>query len=98
VLRAVTENVMLGDPEDVRLLQGDCRLRSDRSNRRERRRVAGRGFSRNADGAVRGPVELFDPFKNVAFDAKRFQVDVVDAIAPTAAVAVGLALRRAADR
>jgi type IV pilus assembly protein PilM len=44
------------------------------------------------------PVELFDPFKNVAFDAKRFQVGAVDAIAPTAAVAVGLALRRAADR
>jgi type IV pilus assembly protein PilM len=44
------------------------------------------------------PVELFDPFKKVSFDAKRFQVASVDDIAPTAAVAVGLALRRAADR
>ena len=44
------------------------------------------------------PVELFDPFKTVVFDAKRFGVDVVSDMAPTVAVAVGLALRRAADR
>jgi hypothetical protein len=44
------------------------------------------------------PVELFDPFKAVAFDAKRFRVDEVNDVAPTVAVAVGLALRRAADR
>lgn len=43
------------------------------------------------------PVEIFDPFKKVAIDAKRFQVDMTD-MAPTAAVAVGLALRRASDR
>jgi len=34
----------------------------------------------------------------VAFDARRFQVEAVDDLAPTVAVAVGLALRRAADR
>jgi type IV pilus assembly protein PilM len=43
------------------------------------------------------PVELFDPFKRVTFDAAKFGVNAVD-VAPTAAVAVGLALRKAGDR
>jgi Tfp pilus assembly PilM family ATPase len=43
------------------------------------------------------PVEMFDPFKKVAFDAGRFHVDSAE-IGPTAAVAVGLALRRVGDR
>jgi hypothetical protein len=42
-------------------------------------------------------VELFDPFKRVTFDARKFNADAVE-IAPTAAVAVGLALRRVGDR
>ena len=43
------------------------------------------------------PVEMFDPFKRVAFDAAKFGADHAT-VAPTAAVAVGLALRRAGDR
>jgi hypothetical protein len=43
------------------------------------------------------PVELFDPFKKVSFDASKFKVDAAD-VGATAAVAVGLALRRAGDR
>ena len=43
------------------------------------------------------PVEPFDPFKKISFDAARFKADVTE-VAPTAAVAVGLALRRAGDR
>jgi Tfp pilus assembly PilM family ATPase len=43
------------------------------------------------------PVEHFDPFKKISFDAARFQVDSAE-VASTAAVAVGLALRRAGDR
>ncbi len=42
-------------------------------------------------------VERFDPFKQVQFDAARLGVDEED-MAPVAAVAVGLALRRAGDR
>ncbi len=42
-------------------------------------------------------VDDFDPFKTIEFDANRFGMDAVDA-APTAAVAVGLALRRVGDR
>ena len=44
------------------------------------------------------PVEPFDPFKRVAFDNRKFQVDSPTEAAPTAAVAVGLALRRLGDR
>jgi Tfp pilus assembly PilM family ATPase len=43
------------------------------------------------------PVEPFDPFRKIAFDARRFQVDAAE-VGATAAVAVGLALRRAGDR
>jgi Tfp pilus assembly PilM family ATPase len=43
------------------------------------------------------PVESFDPFRRVSFDAKKFRIDPYD-IAPTVAVAVGLGLRRAGDR
>jgi Tfp pilus assembly PilM family ATPase len=43
------------------------------------------------------PVEQFDPFKRVTFDAKKLGSDPAE-IGPTAAVAVGLALRRAGDR
>ena len=44
------------------------------------------------------PVEALDPFKRVGFDAKKFQVESATDAAPTAAVAVGLALRRVGDR
>jgi type IV pilus assembly protein PilM len=55
------------------------------------------GFSEMLSERFQAPVEMFDPFKRVTFDAARFRVDPAD-VAPTAAVAVGLALRRAGDR
>jgi Tfp pilus assembly PilM family ATPase len=44
------------------------------------------------------PVEPFDPFKKVGFEGKKFNVQPAADVAPTVAVAVGLALRRAGDR
>jgi hypothetical protein len=41
---------------------------------------------------------MFDPFRKVALDGKKYPPDQRETIAPTAAVAVGLALRRAGDR
>ena len=98
VLRAVTENVMLEIQKTF-----DFFTATAASDRIDRIVVSGgasraEGFLEMLTERFEAPVELFDPFKNVAFDAKRFQVGAVDAIAPTAAVAVGLALRRAADR
>ena len=58
------------NPEDVRLLQGDRRLRSHRPHRAERRRVARRRLHRRRSrSASTAPVEMFDPFKKIAFDA-----------------------------
>ncbi len=44
------------------------------------------------------PVEILDPFKSIEVDPKRFDGAVISAAAPSAAVAVGLALRRAGDK
>jgi len=98
VLRAVTENVMLEIQKTFDFFKATAA--SDRIDRIVVSGGASRaeGFLEMLTERFEAPVELFDPFKNVGFDAKRFQVDAVDAIAPTAAVAVGLALRRAADR
>ena len=41
----------------------------------------------------------FDPFKKIAFDAQKLgDRPIAEQLVPTAAVAVGLALRRAGDR
>src|SRR5512143_2302831 len=44
------------------------------------------------------PVEILNPFKNIEVDNKRFDPAVILAAAPSAAVGVGLALRRAGDK
>jgi type IV pilus assembly protein PilM len=43
-------------------------------------------------------VETFDPFRKIAFDPAKLGVTEPEALTPSAAVAVGLALRRAGDR
>jgi type IV pilus assembly protein PilM len=98
VLRAVSENVMLEIQKTFDFFKATAA--SDRIDR-----IVVSGGASRAEGFLEllterfaAPVELFDPFKQVAFDAKRFQVEALDEVAPTAAVALGLALRRAADR
>jgi type IV pilus assembly protein PilM len=44
------------------------------------------------------PVEVLNPFKNIEIDNRRFDPAVILASAPSAAVAVGLALRRPGDK
>ena len=87
------------DPEDVRLLQGDRRLRPHRSHRAERRRVARRrlragarrsGSARRSRCSIRSRRSRSTPQKLGIADPEE--------LAPTAAVAVGLALRKAGDR
>ncbi len=97
VLRAVTENLMLEVQKTF-----DFYKASAASDRITRMVVSGgasraEGFTELLHERFQAPVELFDPFKKVGFDAGRFSVDSAE-IAPTAAVAVGLALRRAGDR
>ena len=44
------------------------------------------------------PVEILNPFKNIDVDDRRFDPATILAAAPSAAVGVGLALRRAGDK
>jgi type IV pilus assembly protein PilM len=44
------------------------------------------------------PVEILNPFKNVEIDNRKFDPAYIMEVAPMAAVAVGLALRRPADK
>ena len=98
VLRAVSDNVMLEIQKTFDFFKATAS--SDRIDR-----IVVSGGASRAEGFLEilserfdAPVEMFDPFKRVAFDAKRFQVDDLDEVARTAAVAVGLGLRRVADR
>ena len=54
------------------------------------------GFAEALGRRFGAPVEPFDPFRTIALDGRR--ASELDGLASTAAVAVGLALRRAADR
>jgi len=56
------------------------------------------GFAQALAERFGAPVETFNPFLKIAFDAAKLGVADAEGLAPTAAVAVGLALRRAADR
>jgi len=44
------------------------------------------------------PIERLNPFKTIVFDGAALGVESSDEIAATAAVALGLALRKAGDR
>ena len=98
VLRAVGENVMLEIQKTF-----DFYKATAVSDRIDRIVVSGgasraEGFFELLTERFEAAVELFDPFRRVAFDATRLQVDGLAEIAPTAAVAVGLALRKTAER
>jgi len=56
------------------------------------------GFAEALQERFGTPVEMFDPFRKVTLDSKKYSAEQRDTIMPTAAVAVGLALRRAGDR
>ena len=98
VLRAVTENVMLEIQKTFDFFKTTAS--SDRIDRIMLSGGASRaeGFTEMLSDRFDAPVEGLDPFKRVGFDAKKFQIQSAAEIAPTAAVAVGLALRRVGDR
>jgi type IV pilus assembly protein PilM len=97
VLRAVSENVLLEIQKTFDFFKATAA--SDRIDRIVISGGASRaeGFSEMLTERFEAPVEVFDPFKRVTFDTKKRGDNPAD-IAPTAAVAVGLALRRAGDR
>jgi type IV pilus assembly protein PilM len=98
VLHAMTENVLLEIQKTFDFFKATAS--SDRIDR-----VVLSGGASRVDGFIKAledrfgtTVELLDPFKTVAFEPIKLGVIDPDSVLPTAAVAVGLALRRAGDR
>ncbi len=98
VLHAMTENVLLEIQKTFDFFKATAS--SDHIDR-----ILLSGGASSVDGFAQAlgerfdaPVELLDPFRKVAFDAQKLGLGDVEHLFPTAAVAVGLALRRAGDR
>jgi type IV pilus assembly protein PilM len=98
VLHAMTENVLLEIQKTFDFFKATAA--SDRIDRIVLSGGASRvdGFAQALQERFGTVVESFDPFRKIALEPQRLGIADVDAIMPTAAVAVGLALRRAGDR
>jgi type IV pilus assembly protein PilM len=98
VLHAMTENVLLEIQKTFDFFKATAA--SDRIDR-----ILLSGGASSVDGFAEAlaerfgaPVEPFDPFRQITFEAQKLRVDDVTGLISTAAVAVGLALRRVGDR
>jgi type IV pilus assembly protein PilM len=98
VLHAMTENVLLEIQKTFDFFKATAS--SDRIDRVLLSGGASRvdGFAKAVEARFGAPVEAFDPFKKIAFEPEKLGVTDAASVVTTAAVAVGLALRRAGDR
>jgi type IV pilus assembly protein PilM len=97
ILHAVTENVLLEIQKTFDFFKATAS-----SEQMDRIMLCGGasrvdGFREMLGDRFNAPVEEFDPFRAVTWDGKKLGGDVKE-LASTAAVAVGLALRRVTDR
>jgi type IV pilus assembly protein PilM len=98
VLRAVTENLLVELEKTF-----DFYKSTAATERIDRVMVSGggsriEGLADALEERFQTKIERFDPFRQVQFDRARLGQADPDELAPIAAVAVGLALRRAGDR
>ena len=98
VLQAMTENVLLEIQKTFDFFKATAS-----SDRIDRILLSGGassvdGFAQALEERLGAPVETFDPFRQIGFDPVRLGVVETDGLVPTAAVAVGLALRNVGDR
>ncbi|MEO8680852.1 MAG: type IV pilus assembly protein PilM [Vicinamibacterales bacterium] len=98
VLKAMTDNVLLEVEKTFDFFKATAS--SDRIDRIMLCGGASRveGFADALRERFGTEVEPFDPFRQVSCDPKKVGVASLEEIAPVAAVALGLALRRVADR
>jgi type IV pilus assembly protein PilM len=98
VIAAMTENVLLEIQKTFDFFKATAS--SDRIDRIVLSGGASRveGFAAALQERFSTSVELFDPFKKIAFDPAKLGITDPEGLTPSAAVAVGLALRRAGDR
>jgi type IV pilus assembly protein PilM len=97
VLRAVTENALLEVQKTFDFFRATAS-----TNRIDRIMLSGgasrvEGFADALRNRFGTPVEMFDPFRRVMLDVKRFRDAQQNTFAATATVAVGLALRWAGN-
>jgi type IV pilus assembly protein PilM len=98
VLHAMTENVLLEIQKTFDFFKATAS--SDRIDRIVLSGGASRvdGFEQALQERFNTSVEVFDPFKKIAFDSQKLGISDPESLSSVAAVAVGLALRRAGDR
>ena len=98
VLHAMTENVLLEIQKTFDFFKATAS--SDRIDRIVLSGGASRvdGFEQALQERFNTSVEVFDPFKKISFDPQKLGITDPEGLSPIAAVAVGLALRRAGDR
>ena len=98
VLHAMTDNVLLEIQKTFDFFKATAA--SDRFDRIVLSGGASRvdGFAHALQERFGAPIATFDPFRRIAFEPERLGVTDADAVTPVAAVAVGLALRKAGDR
>jgi type IV pilus assembly protein PilM len=98
VLHAMTENVLLEIQKTFDFFKATAS--SDRIDRIYLSGGASRvdGFAQALEERFGAPVENFDPFKTIGFEPAKLGIKDPESLVPTAAVAVGLALRKAGDR
>ena len=98
VVRAVSENLLLEIQKTFDFFKATAA--SDRIDQIVLSGGASRaeGFAEALAERFESRVERFDPFRQLAVDGKKITDDVRAEVGPTAAVAVGLALRRVDDR
>jgi len=98
VLHAMTENVLLEIQKTFDFFKATAS--SDRIDRIVLSGGASRvdGFRQALQERFGTAVETFDPFRKIGFDAGKLRIADADSVLPSAAVAVGLALRKAGDR
>jgi type IV pilus assembly protein PilM len=98
VLHAVTENALLEIQKTFDFFKATAA-----SDRIDRLLLSGGasvvdGFATALQDRFGAPVDTFDPFKRIAFDAQKLGIQDAERLGTTAAVAVGLALRKMGDR
>jgi type IV pilus assembly protein PilM len=98
VLHAMTENVLVEINKTFDFFKATAA--SDRIDKIVLSGGASKvdGFAHALQERFGAGVETFDPFRQISFDPDRLGVADAENVMPTAAIAVGLALRRAADR
>jgi type IV pilus assembly protein PilM len=98
VLQTMTESVILEVQKTFDFFKASAS--SDRIDRIVLSGGASRvhGFAEALQERFGTTVEFFDPFHKIAFEPAKFGVDDPENLLPSAAVAVGLALRKTGDR